>query len=397
MPCASPIGSGLPSPTPRLRWHRNRPPVWAELPDNAAFRWATGDEESTAALIAAAMHVTRLRVVNNRLVASPIEPRSATAEYDPARDAWTLHTATQGVWLVRDLIASAALGVPGDRLRVITPDVGGSFGSKIFPYPEHVLVCHAAQKLRRPVRWTADRSEAFLADVHGRDTVSMAELAIDADLRFTALRVRVVANLGAYLSTFAPFVPTMIGTAVLPSVYDFRSVFAEVTGSPHQHDAGRRLPRRGNARDHLPRRTAHRCRGPRTRPRPCRPPPAEPRAQPSHAVPRGVGQRLRQRRLRPLARNPPSRGAGGRRFQNAAPPRRQEGSGGGSVLPAISRRLADLPSNSPRSGLWPIRWSFRSEPSPAGKGTRRSSLACSPTDWASPRTSSKSGRGIRIS
>ena len=132
---------------------------------------------------------------------------------------------------MRNLIASAALGVPADRLRVITPDVGGSFGSKIFPYPEHVLVCHAAQKLRRPVRWTADRSEAFLADVHGRDTVSMAELAIDADLRFTALRVRVVANLGAYLSTFAPFVPTMVGTAVLPSVYDFRSVFAEVTGA----------------------------------------------------------------------------------------------------------------------------------------------------------------------
>ena len=132
--------------------------------------------------------------------------------------------------MVRDLIATAALGVPGDRLRVVTPDVGGSFGSKIFPYPEQVLVCYAARKLRRPVRWTADRSEAFLADVHGRDTVSMAELAIDADLRFTALRVRVVANLGAYLSTFAPLVPTMIGTAVLPSVYDFRSVFAEITG-----------------------------------------------------------------------------------------------------------------------------------------------------------------------
>jgi len=159
----------------------NAPPVWAELPDNTAFRWETGDEEGSAALIAAAMHVTKLRVVNNRLVASPIEPRSATAEYDSRRAAWTLHTATQGAWLVRNLIASAALGVPADRLRVITPDVGGSFGSKIFPYPEHVLVCHAAQKLRRPVRWTADRSEAFLVRDERSLSSSLPETSSTAD------------------------------------------------------------------------------------------------------------------------------------------------------------------------------------------------------------------------
>jgi len=207
------------------------PIVWeAETQTNCAFDWQIGNEGKTDALFASAAHVTRLRVVNNRLVAVPMEPRSACANYDPATKSWTLQTGTQGSWLVRDLIAAAVLRVSPERLRVITPDVGGSFGSKIHPYPEHVLVCHAAKKLGRPVRWTADRSEAFLADVHGRDTIAMAELAFDGDHRFLALRVRVVANMGAYVSTFAPLVPTLIATAVLPSVYAFKSVFARVSG-----------------------------------------------------------------------------------------------------------------------------------------------------------------------
>jgi carbon-monoxide dehydrogenase large subunit len=206
------------------------PVVWVETQSNRAFDWQIGNEDETDALFASAAHVTRLRVVNNRLVAVPMEPRSACAEYDLATESWTLRTGTQGGWLVRDLIASAVMRVSPERFRVITPDVGGSFGSKIHPYPEHVLVCHAAKKLGRPVRWTADRSEAFLADVHGRDTISTAELALDAEHRFLALRVCVTANMGAYLSTFAPLVPTLIGTAVLPSVYAFKSVFAKVKG-----------------------------------------------------------------------------------------------------------------------------------------------------------------------
>jgi len=217
--------------SPEAALEPGAPAVWAEASGNRAFDWQTGREDETNCLFASAAHVTRLRVVNNRVVAAPIEPRSACAEYDPATESWTLRTSTQGSWLVRDLIASAALKVPADRLHVVTPDVGGSFGSKIYPYPEHTLVCHAAKSLGRPVRWTSDRSEAFLADVHGRDIVSVAELALDGQNRFLALRVRVIANMGAYLSTFAPLVPTVIGTAVLPSVYAFRSVFAKVSGA----------------------------------------------------------------------------------------------------------------------------------------------------------------------
>ena len=183
---------------PEAALEAGTPAVWAEASGNRAFDWQTGREDETNSLFASAAHVTRLRIVNNRLVAAPMEPRSACGEYLPGTECWTLRTSTQGAWLVRDLIASA-LNVASGRLRVITPDVGGSFGSKIYPYPEHVLVCHAAKKLARPVRWTADRSEAFLADVHGRDTLSFAELALDGEYRFLALRVRVIANMGAYL------------------------------------------------------------------------------------------------------------------------------------------------------------------------------------------------------
>lgn len=207
------------------------PAVWADAPNNRAFDWQTGQEDQTNALFASAAHIVRLRVVNNRVAAAPIEPRCACAEFDPGPGTWTLWTSTQGVWLPRDLVASQALKVSPDRLRVVTPDVGGSFGSKIYPYPEHVLVCHAARNLGRPVRWTANRSEAFLADAHGRDTVSIAELALDKEHRFLALRAHVVANMGAYASTFAPLVPTVLGTGVMSSVYTFTSVFAKVSGA----------------------------------------------------------------------------------------------------------------------------------------------------------------------
>jgi len=204
--------------------------VWAEASGNRAFDWETGKEAETAALLARAAHTTRLRVVNNRLVPAAMEPRSAFAQYDHAAQRWTLHAPSQGAWLIRDILASAVLKVEPGRLRVITQDVGGSFGSKNYLYPEHVLVCHAAQALGLPVRWTADRSEAFFADVHGRDTISIAELALDAEHHFLALRIHVLANMGSYLSTFAPIVPTVVGTSILPSVYRFRAVYAHVTG-----------------------------------------------------------------------------------------------------------------------------------------------------------------------
>lgn len=204
--------------------------VWAEAGDNRAFDWETGQDAGTAALFARAAHVTRLRVVNNRLVPAAMEPRSAVAQYDGAAQRWTLHAPSQGVWFMRDVLAAAALKVEPSRLRVVTGDVGGSFGSKNYLYPEHVLVCHAARALGRPVRWTADRSEAFFADVHGRDTVSFAELALDAEHRFLALRIDVLADMGSCLSTFAPIVPTVVGTSVLSSAYRFQAVYAHVTG-----------------------------------------------------------------------------------------------------------------------------------------------------------------------
>ncbi|MGH7156169.1 MAG: xanthine dehydrogenase family protein molybdopterin-binding subunit, partial [Acetobacteraceae bacterium] len=171
-----------------------------------------------------------LTVVNNRIVVSSMESRGAIGDYDAGTKRWTLYANTQGGWLVKDLIKTV-FGVPADRFRVITPDVGGGFGMKLFLYAEHVLTCYAARKLGRPVKWIAERSEAFLCDTQGRDNVTTAELAVDQDGKFLAVRTRNLSNMGAYLSTFAPYIPTLAGTSVLPSVYGFQAVYANVIGA----------------------------------------------------------------------------------------------------------------------------------------------------------------------
>ena len=206
------------------------PLVWDAAPHNICFDWQAGQKEKTEALFAAAAHVSRLTVVNNRIVASPMEARAALAEYDAATQRWTLRTNTQGGWLIKDMLGKAVFKTGADRFRIITPDVGGGFGMKLFLYPEHVLTCYAARRLARPVKWTSDRGEAFLSDTHGRDNITLGELALDADGTFLALRTRNVANMGSALSNFAPFIPTMAGTGVLPSVYGFQAVYAHVTG-----------------------------------------------------------------------------------------------------------------------------------------------------------------------
>lgn len=207
-----------------------QPQVWDVAPGNQVFDWSIGNKDEVDALFAAAAHVTRLTVVNNRIVVSSMEARASLAEYDPATERFTIRTNTQGGWLLKDLLGQKVFNVPEDRFRIITPDVGGGFGMKIFLYAEHVLTAYAARKLGRPVKWTSERSEAFLSDTHGRDNITLGELAVDEDGTFVALRTRNVANMGAYLSTFAPYIPTFAGTGVLASVYGFKAVYANVIG-----------------------------------------------------------------------------------------------------------------------------------------------------------------------
>ena len=205
------------------------PLVWPEAANNIVFDWGLGDKAATDALFASAAHVTRLTVVNNRVIVASMEGRASIADYDAATGRWVLYANTQGGWLIKNLIGGVFQTEPAN-FRVITPDVGGGFGMKAFLYAEHVLVCYAARKLGRPVKWTSDRAEAFLSDTQGRDNITLGELAIDKDGKFLALRTRNVANMGAYLSTFAPYIPTLAGGAVLSGVYGFQQIYANVLG-----------------------------------------------------------------------------------------------------------------------------------------------------------------------
>ncbi|MCO6414987.1 xanthine dehydrogenase family protein molybdopterin-binding subunit [Siccirubricoccus sp. KC 17139] len=221
----------LPSATDLATAHQpGAPLVWDGIPNNIAFDWETGDKAKADALFAQAAHVTKLRVVNNRVVVASMEVRAATAEYDAAEEKFTLTCGTQGSWLVKDLLAGSVFNLPPEKFRVVTPDVGGGFGMKLYLYAEYALVCMAARALRRPVKWISERTEAFQSDTHGRDNITEAELALDKDGKFLALRTTNYANMGAYLNTFAPMIPTMAGTKVLASVYDFQAIHAHVIG-----------------------------------------------------------------------------------------------------------------------------------------------------------------------
>jgi carbon-monoxide dehydrogenase large subunit len=205
-----------------------KPQVHAEAPNNTVYQWHLGDKAAVDAAFASAKHVTKIDLVNNRLIPNAMEPRAAIGEYDAGNEAFTLYTTSQNPHVAR-LVLSAFIGIaPEHKLRVIAPDVGGGFGSKIFIYAEETVCVWAAKKVGRPVKWTADRTEAFLADAHGRDHVTHAELAMDAGGKILALRASTKANLGGYLSTFSSSVPTYLYAPLLSGQYDIPAIYCEV-------------------------------------------------------------------------------------------------------------------------------------------------------------------------
>ncbi|WP_286962318.1 xanthine dehydrogenase family protein molybdopterin-binding subunit, partial [Cupriavidus sp. UBA2534] len=202
--------------------------VHDDVPANTCYTWGHGDKAATDAAFAKAAHVTTLQIVNNRLIPNAIEPRAVNASYTRQDDGYTVYVANQNPHVERLLMGAFVLGLPESRLRIIAPDVGGGFGSKIFLYPEDVALTWASKKVGRPIKWTAERSESFLTDAHGRDHVTKAELALDADGNFLAMRVHTIANMGAYLSTFASSVPTILYATLLAGQYATPAIYAEV-------------------------------------------------------------------------------------------------------------------------------------------------------------------------
>ena len=200
------------------------------LESNVAYDWALGDAQATDTALANAAHVTRIDLVNNRLIPNAIEPRAAIGAHDSASGDYTLHTTSQNPHLERLVLSAFVQIAPEHKLRVVAPDVGGGFGSKIFIYPEETAVLWASAKLGRPIKWTAHRYESFLADAHGRDHITHAELGLDADGRFVALKVSTTANLGAYLSTFGSSVPTYLYGTLLAGQYKTPNIYVETLG-----------------------------------------------------------------------------------------------------------------------------------------------------------------------
>jgi aerobic carbon-monoxide dehydrogenase large subunit len=205
-----------------------QPQVHSLAPNNTVYNWHIGDKVATDAAFANAAHITKFDLVNNRVIPNAMEPRAALADYDTGTDVTTLYTTSQNPHVAR-LVLSAFQGIaPEHKLRVIAPDVGGGFGSKIFIYNEETVCAWATKKIERPVKWTGERTESFLTDAHGRDHVSHAELALDANGKMTALRVHTIANLGAYPSTFWSSVPTYLYAILLSGQYNIPNIYAEV-------------------------------------------------------------------------------------------------------------------------------------------------------------------------
>src|SRR6266403_662570 len=204
--------------------------IHADAPGNVAFKWALGDAAATDAAFKNAAVTVKKRIVNQRLVANAMEPRACVARYEDATGDLTLWVTSQNPHVHRLLMTAFVLGIPEHKVRVIAPDVGGGFGSKIFLYNEETVCSWATRQIKRPIRWTSTRREAFQTDAHGRDHVTDVELAVSRDGKFLGLRVKTTANLGAYLSTFAPAVPTYLYATLLNGVYEWPAIHAEVTG-----------------------------------------------------------------------------------------------------------------------------------------------------------------------
>jgi aerobic carbon-monoxide dehydrogenase large subunit len=202
--------------------------VHDDAPGNVCYDWHIGDKAVVDAAFAKAAKVVKLDLTNNRLIPNAMEPRAAIGEFDGNSGDYTLYTTSQNPHVIRLLMGAFVLHIPENKLRVVAPDVGGGFGSKIYHYAEEAIVTWAAGKVRRPVKWTAERTESFMSDAHGRDHDTTAEMALDAEGNFLALRVSTLANMGAYLSTFAPCVPTYLYATLLAGVYKTPVIYCEV-------------------------------------------------------------------------------------------------------------------------------------------------------------------------
>lgn len=202
--------------------------VHDDIGSNLCFDWEIGDEAAVDEAISKAAHVTKIDLVNNRLVPNAMEPRAAVGEFDAATGEYTLYTTSQNPHVIRLLMGAFVLSIPEHKLRVVAPDVGGGFGSKIYHYAEEAIVTWAAPKVGRPIKWVAERGESFISDAHGRDQINHAELALDANGKFLALKVQTQANMGAYLSTFAPCVPTYLSATLLAGTYTTPVIHANV-------------------------------------------------------------------------------------------------------------------------------------------------------------------------
>jgi aerobic carbon-monoxide dehydrogenase large subunit len=207
---------------------KGAPGIHAEAPGNLIYDWEIGVKADVDAAFAKAAHVTKLDLVNNRLIPNAMEPRAAAAEYDKGTGNYTLWSTSQNPHVLRLILSAFVLGIPEHKLRVVAPDVGGGFGSKIFCYNEETMVTWAASRVGRPIKWTAERSESFMTDAHGRDHVTHAELALDKDGKFLAMKVETVANMGAYLSTFSTAVPTYLYATLLAGQYTTPLIYANV-------------------------------------------------------------------------------------------------------------------------------------------------------------------------
>lgn len=205
------------------------PLVWDEVPGNLAFDCTEGDKAATDAAFAKASRTVVLSLVNNRLVTNYMEPRACIAEFDEATGHWTLTLGSQGSHGIRDSLARDILKVQRERIRVITPDVGGGFGTKMFMFREYPLAAIAAERVKRPVKWISERTEHFMGDAQGRDNLNTLEMALDENGRFLAMRVDLRADIGAYLSGYAPFIPTG-GSLMSPGVYDIPAIDIRIRG-----------------------------------------------------------------------------------------------------------------------------------------------------------------------
>ena len=207
----------------------NSPQVWKNTKNNLCFDWEMGDKTKTDDAFKNSNSIVEIELINNRIVPNSMETRGAIANYDKTKNKYELHCSSQGVHSLRDRISNV-LDISPEELRVITTDVGGGFGMKIFNYPEYICSLFASKEIGRPVKWISDRSEAFLSDTHGRDHVTKAKMALDKDGIFLGIKIDTIANMGAYLSNFAIFIPTLAGTAMLAGCYKTPAIYVNVKG-----------------------------------------------------------------------------------------------------------------------------------------------------------------------